>query len=242
MNDHKPTRIAIFGYHRSAVEVAGYLQSRDYQVIIIDDDEDNLAKARYQGYKTARLDYRDDAELKKLGLGKELATVFSLFPDDAENVFLTISIRALAPGVRVLTIAHDPDSVPKLHAAGADKVIDVHEISGRRIWNLLKHPMITEVLESTLFGETGLNLAELVVRPGSFLDGRPIHELHLDREYDLILIGAVDADMAEQFIVTTEGLDNYLNSGDTLLVIGPNEGIDRLREDIERPGQTDHSR
>jgi len=67
------------------------------KIIIIDDDEDNLAKARYAGFETARLDYRDDAELKKLNLHRDIDVVFCLFPDDADNVFLTISIKGLAP-------------------------------------------------------------------------------------------------------------------------------------------------
>ncbi|MEA3413790.1 MAG: NAD-binding protein [Pseudomonadota bacterium] len=230
-NETRPDahRIALFGYYRSAVEVAAYLKGPEYEIVIIDDNENNLAKARDQGYETAKLDYRDDAELKKLGMHDAADTVFSLFPDDAENVFLTISIRALAPHVRIITIAHDPDAVPKLRAAGADKVIDIHEIAGRRIWNLLKRPLVTDLLENTLFGETPLNLAEVPVPEGSQLDGLPLHELNLAYEYDLVLIGVVDRTMTEQFIVTTEGRTHRLTGGDTLLVIGPTDAIECLR-------------
>lgn len=227
-----PRQIAIFGQHYAALEVAGHLRFREYHIVIVDDDEDHLARARNRGFKTARLDFRDDAELKNLGLGKEIHTVFSLFAEDAENVYLTISIRALAPGVRVLTVAHDTDSVPKLVAAGADKVIDVHEISGRHIWNLLQRPQITEMLESTLFGETGLNLEELTVRHGCFLDGQRMDAVTLDADYGLILIGAVDADRGEQFVITSEGFNHHLHGGDTLMVIGHNDDIQCLREDI----------
>ena len=75
------------------MEVARHLRSRDYSITIIDDDEDDLAKARYAGFETARLDYCDDAELKKLDLGRDIEIVVSLFPDDSENVFLVISVR-----------------------------------------------------------------------------------------------------------------------------------------------------
>ena len=233
-----PQRIALFGFHRSAVDVAAYLRKREHQLLIIDDDEGHLTRAREQGYEVAKLDYHDDKELEKLGLGRSLNTVFCLFPDDAENVFLTISIRALARRVRIITIAHDPDTAPTLRAAGADKVIDVHEIAGRRIWNLIRHPFLTDLLENTLFGHTPLNLAEIPVQAGSVFDGVLLRDLTLASDYNVIVTGVSDQGMAQQFIVTTEGYRRRLMAGDTLLVIGPAEAIERLRADVaagERP-------
>lgn len=229
-----PRRIAIFGQQHAAVEVAVQLRSREYRILVVGDDETQLARARNLGFETAKVDFRDDVELQKLGLGERLDTVFSLFAEDAENVFLTISVRALAPAVRVLAVAHQSDAVPKLHAAGADKVIDIHEISGRRIWNLLQRPQVTELLESTLFGETGLNLEELTVTAGCFLDGAWMDRVALNADYGLILVGAVDADRGERFIMTTDGFSHQLHAGDTLMVIGHSDDVERLRLDLAR--------
>ena len=224
-------RIALFGFHRFTLEVAGYLAPQDYHVTIIDDDEGHLIKAREQGYQTAKLDYRDDHELEDLGLPDNQDAIFSLFPDDAENVFLTISVRALAPRATIITIAHQTDAVATLHAAGADKVIDVHDITGRRIWSLLKHPNVTDLLENTLFGQTPLNLAGIPVIEGSMLADTRLCDLRLARDYNLIVTGVVDQDMGQKFIVSTEGGRHRLASGDTLLVIGPADAIERLRAD-----------
>jgi voltage-gated potassium channel len=226
------TNIAIFGYHRTAVEVARYLRSRDYVITIIDDNEANLAKARYAGFETARLDYRDDGELKKLGLASEMEIVFSLFPDDAENVFLVISVRALAPEVRIFTIAHGPQAVSKMIAAGANKVVDTHEIAGNRIVDIIDRPIITEILDTTLFGQANLNMAEVPVTAGSSLIGRSLKELRIGNDYNLILVGIVDRALGENFIYSTEGHNLRLAEGDVLVVIGPNEEIDRIRQDL----------
>jgi len=226
------TNIAIFGYHRTAVEVARYLRSRDYVITIIDDNEVNLAKARYAGFETARLDFRDDAELKKLGLGREMEIVFSLFPDDAENVFLVISVRALAPEVRIFTIAHGPQAVSKMIAAGANKVVDTHEIAGNRIVDIIDRPIITEILDNTLFGQANLSMAELPVTAGSRLAGRSLKDIRIDKDYNLILVGIVDRAMGENFIYSTQGYNHRLDEGDVLVVIGPNEEIGRIRQDL----------
>jgi voltage-gated potassium channel len=227
--------IAIFGYYSSAVEVAAYLRSADHRVVIIDDNPDNLDKARRAGYETAALDFRDDSELEKLGLGRDIDTVFSLFPDDAENVFLTISARALAPTVRIFTIAHGRGSVPNLRAAGADKVIETHEVVGYRIWDIMTRPVVTAILDRTLFGQHNLNLAE--VPAGSGLAGCRVGMLDLESHYDLILLGVVDQEHQEHFVHGPNTQERVLTAEDILLVIGPADAIASLQEDLQTPGR-----
>jgi voltage-gated potassium channel len=226
------TSIAIFGYHRTAVEVARYLHSRDYRISIIDDNEENLAKARYAGFETARLDYRDDAELKKIGLGKEIGVVFCLFPDDAENVFLVISVHAMAPKVQIFTIAHNAMAVPKLIAAGANKVVDTHEITGHRIADILDRPVITEILDSTLFSKANLNIAEVPITAGTGLYGHRVSDIRLESDYNLILVGIVGRELGESFVYSRKGSNHQLGEGDVLVVIGSNEEIERLRRNL----------
>jgi voltage-gated potassium channel len=227
--------IAIFGYYASAVEVAAYLSSGEHRIVIIDDNQENLDKARRAGYQTAALDFRDDAELEKLGLGREIDTVFSLFPDDAENVFLTISARALAPDIRIFTIAHGGGAVPNLRAAGADKVIETHEIIGYRIWDIMTRPVVTAILDRTLFGQDNLNVAEVPVPAGCTLEGRQVRGLDLEARYDLILLGVVDSHHTEHFVHEPDAHAITLQAEDILLVIGPADAIAALKRDLAQP-------
>ncbi len=226
-------RIVLFGYHRTAVEVASYLRSRDYRITIIDDNEDNLAKARYAGFETARLDFRNDAELKKLNLKNEIDVVFCLFPEDAENVFLIISIKNLAPRMRIFTIAHSREAIPKLIAAGASKVVDTHEITGQRISDVLNRPMVTDILDHTLFGQADLGMAEILIAADSPLLGKRITHLRLDKRYNLILMGVVNPELGSRFLYSMEIMERRLQAGDVLVVIGPQSEITRLREDLQ---------
>ncbi len=226
------TSIALFGYHRTAVEVASYLRSGDYRLIIIDDDEDNLAKARYAGFETARLDFRNDSELKKLNLHKDIDVVFCLFPDDADNVFLTISIKGLAPDLRIFTIAHSALAVPKLIAAGASKVVDTHDITGRRISDMINRPMITDILDNTLFGQADLGIAEIRVCEASTLRGKRVNEIELGEHYNLILIGVVPHEGNAELIYAVDLHPHRIDTGDVLVVIGPHTEIKRLRKDL----------
>lgn len=227
--------IAIFGYYRSAVEVAAYLRAREHRIIIIDDNKDNLEKARRAGFEVAELDFRDDSELKKLDLGNQIDVLFCLFPDDAENVFLAISARALAPEVRIFAVAHDSRATPNLWAAGVDKVIETEAITGHRIWDILNRPIVTGIMDRTLFGQADLNIAEIPVNEGSFLDGLPVGEADLESRYDLILTGLVDQDKKEHFIHGKDVADIRIGPDTLLLVIGPASAIERLKQDMQQP-------
>ncbi|MCB1761705.1 MAG: TrkA family potassium uptake protein [Gammaproteobacteria bacterium] len=225
--------IALFGYYRSAVEVASYLRSGDYRVVIIDNMPENLRKAQEAGYETAELDFRNDAELAKLGLGETINTIFCLFPDDAENVFLTLSARALAPAIRIFSIAHGRSAVPNLHAAGANKVIETEELSGLRIWDIITRPIVTSILDHTLFGRANLNVTEIRVPPGSPLIGKLVSELELESNYNLILVGMVDQALEEHFVYSIAVQKTQLRAGDILVVIGTSDASANLRRDLQ---------
>jgi len=230
-------RIVIFGDHDAAMEVAGYLHARDFQLLIVDNRRDQLVRASDQGYQTAELDFHDDNELQSLDLSDPGTTVFSLFDNDADNVFLIISIRALSPQTPIVTIAQEQAGISRLKAAGAERVIDVHEISGRRIWDMLSNPVLSELLETTLFGKAPMNLFELPVQAGTLLDQCDTGDLTLDHDHDLIVIGVVDAASDEQQVVTTPQFARRLQPGDTLLVIGHDADVKRFRKRLADRGR-----
>jgi len=224
--------IALFGYYRSAVEVAYYLRNGDYRLVIIDDDPINLEKAKNAGYETAELDFRNDSELAKLGLGETIDTVFCLFPDDAENVFLTLSARSLAPEIRIYSIAHGKSAVSNLLAAGADKVIETEAISGQRILDIITRPIVTTILDQTLFGQANLNVTELKIPKESAFVGNIVSQLEFESRYNLILLGIVDLELEEHFVYSKKVLNKRLQVGDILVVIGPRDASAHLKQDL----------
>ena len=231
MSDKKH-RIAIFGYEKLAVDVADSLNSIRNDVIVLDSNEENIRQAEKLGFETAVVDYSRDQELRDAGIGSDINTVFCLFQDDAENIFLVISVRSIDPVVRIVSIADAPDSIPKFLAAGADKVINPYEISGLKIWRMLRKPIISQVMEKTLMSELDLNLAQVTINKGSFLDGRVVGDSRLRDHYNLVLLGMVDRALGDEFIFRTRGLRHRLDAGDILVVIGPRAEIEHLKKDL----------
>jgi voltage-gated potassium channel len=49
----------------------------------------------------------------------------------------------------------------------------------------------------------------------------------------VILLGVVDLDLSEELIFGTSSIEHKLDTGDMLVVIGPEDQISRLKEDIQ---------
>jgi voltage-gated potassium channel len=224
-------KIVIFGCGTAGVEVASRLQERSLGGLLVGNDEACLSRADGEGVATANIDYTQDDELRAIGIGTSVETIFALFEEDAKNVFLTISARAIDPDVKIVSLTQSYDSAQKLRAAGATKVIDPYEISGRKVIDLVKRPLIAEAMENVVYGERYLNMAEVELTADSVFNGRHLNELDLTKRYDMILLGVVDRELGDEFIFATTGTDHKLDSGDVLVVIGPAGEIEKFRAD-----------
>jgi voltage-gated potassium channel len=231
----KNPKILIFGGGIVGIDIASQLRERSWDPLLVDSDEENLAKAQAKGIRTAQIDYTDDEKLKSVGIGEDVNVIFSMFEDDAKNVFLTISARALDPAIQVVSLTQSSDSTEKLRAAGATKVIDPYEISARKIIDLVKRPLIADAMENIVYGEKHLNMAEVEISAGCYLDGECLEKLDISRHYNLIILGVVDRELGEEFIFATTGRDHKLDSGDVLVVIGAPGEIEKFRSDVSSP-------
>jgi len=153
--------VAVFGYNRLSFEVASRLDSELYKIVVIDHDPVQLALARDNGLEAVCIDFRSDEDLKAVGIGSRIDTLFCFFEQDSDNVFLTLSARALDKELNIIAIVDSPESAGKLLAAGANKIIDPYEICGRKIHDILKRPDITDIFDHTVFGRHDLHLAEV---------------------------------------------------------------------------------
>jgi len=225
--ERKP--IVIFGRGRQAMSVAERLRGRAQDMLVVTSDESEVSLAQSKGFSVVQIDYTDDEALRSIGIGRWVSTVFCMFPEESQNVFLTISARALDPGLKIVSITESRAAGQKLLAAGATKIIDPYEITGNKIHELIRHPLVVETLEHTVLGQANLDLAEIEVEVGSPLAGRRLSALDVGRHFNLILLGMVDLELSNRLTFRTLGLDHRLDVGDMLVVIGPREEIEQFR-------------
>jgi len=231
-NNMKKKKILLFGCNPLVIEVAGQLSKGDWDITIVSHDGDCVKRLDDKNITFKDIDYTDDEQLRVLGINKDVGIIFSFFEEDAKNVYLIISAKNIDPDVLIITLSQSLNSSDKLRAAGADKVIDPYKISGRKIFNMIKKPLITETIEHIVFGQSAINLAEIEIKADSFLDGQKLGEAQLLQNYNLILLGVVNRELGDEFIFSLSDIDHKLDSRDLLVVIGATDEIERLKKDI----------
>jgi voltage-gated potassium channel len=226
-------RIAVFGYSLMSLEVMGRLNEELYSFVFIVKDESEADLVAEQGFETKIIDFRNDEALKSIGIGADVDIVFCFYPRDSDNVFLTISARAIDKALTIVAIVDDPEAAEKLMAAGANKIIDPYEICGRKTHDMLVKPDITNVLDDTVFGRHDLHIAQIEIPKGSCLENTQTSDLKMDGKYNLILIGVVDRVSGETLHFAVGEQEYTLNAGDVLVVLGPSREIRSFKEEVE---------
>lgn len=224
--------IAIFGYNPLSFELAKRLDTELHEIVFIDMDAANLDVATEQGFDTAAIDYRSDDDLREIGIGVTIDSIFCFLPEDSENVFLAISARGIDPELNIIAAVERPESADKLLAAGANKIIDPYKISARKIHQLLMKPEITNLMDHTVFGRHDLNIAEIEIPPGSCLESIKTSELRLEQRYNLILIGVIDKELGDELHFAIDSTEHMLDAGDVLVILGPARDIRAFNKDI----------
>jgi len=224
--------IAIFGYNSMSFELIAQLIEKQNQLIILDDDPIKIEQAEQKNLPAQLLDYRQDEDLITLGISSKVGTLFCFLEHDSENVFLTLSARALDKQLKIISIVNHPDSAEKLLAAGANKIIDPYEICSNKVYQLLTKPSITWVLDQAVFGRADLHMAEITIPNPSILDKTLTSQLNLNKKYNLFLVGVVDKELGDKLYFSLGEQDHMLDVGDILVILGANRDIRKFKKEI----------
>jgi voltage-gated potassium channel len=135
LKDH----VIVCGFGRIGVMLAKDLASGRSPFVIVERGEGRHAEALALGYLCLQGDATDEAALIAAGVqrAKVLATVL---PDDAANVFITLSARSLNPDLQIIARGEAPSTERKLVQAGADRVVIPTHIGAERIAEMILYP------------------------------------------------------------------------------------------------------
>jgi voltage-gated potassium channel len=136
LNDHT----IICGYGRVGQMLAVELANHGESLVIIDHDPVRVDQAIEDGFLAIEGDAVDDDVLHRVGLfrARTLATVL---PDDATNVFITLTARDLSNSIRIISRAESPSTERKLMRGGASRVVMPAAIVAVRISQLVASPL-----------------------------------------------------------------------------------------------------
>ena len=173
----------ICGYGRIGQQLARELADARQGFVLIERDPAKLASAQASGYACLTADAADEASLLAAGIerARVLATVL---PDDATNVFITLSARSLNPRLEIIARGEIPSTERKLIHAGADKVVLPMHIGAERIAEMILYPSTAQLMDTSAsmrdlkrgLHDVGLELEAQTVPANSALAGATVGE------------------------------------------------------------------
>lgn len=125
----------ICGYGRVGQMLAVELSNHGQSLVVLDNSPDRVQKAIDDGFIGVEGDAIDDDMLIKVGLFRA-KTLASVLPNDAANVFITLTARDLCENIRIVARAESPTTERKLLRGGATNVVMPAAIGAIRIAQL----------------------------------------------------------------------------------------------------------
>ena len=220
LRDH----VVICGYNHIGQVLAKQLKLAEKPFVIVEESSQALTLAEEAGYRVCQGLATDEQTLllARVDQAQFLATVL---PDDADNLFITLTARGLNSELVILARGDVPSTEKKLRQAGADHVILPAAISGMQMANLITQPTAIDFLGQNterqrlneMLVHLELQMDELTVSEGSALDGLTVAEIEVKGK-DIFMVIALRR--ADGRTVTRPDAGETLKAGDALIVLG----------------------
>ena len=207
-----------------------YLDALGKQVVVVDRDP-----ARLQGLDYPMLlgDVTDDSILEAAGIGHAYALIAAL-DTDADNVYVTLSSRALRPDLVIIARARTEESKPKLLRAGANRAVNPQLIGGQRMAAFALQPHVAEFLDVVMHDETlDYRIEEIKITPASPLVGRCLADTALGLTTGALVLAIRTA--GGQFIANPAP-DTRLDPDTVLIVLGTSAQLRSLWSHVDPVG------
>ena len=215
--------IIICGYGRIGQQLAHELNVAREAFVIVERDPTKFAMAQASGFACLTADATDESALLAAGIDRArvLATVL---PNDATNVFITLSARSLNPGLEIIARGEIPSTERKLIHAGADKVVLPMHIGAERIAEMILYPSTAQLLEVSAdmrdlkrgLHEVGLGLESLTVPQHSALTGATVAEAERRGNGGFFIV-QIERPGAQVF--ARPGKHFIIEAGDTVILV-----------------------
>lgn len=218
MKDH----VIICGWGRVGRQVARFLEAAGRDLVVVDRELERLAGVPHPHVVG---DVTDDATLYAAGVDRA-GTVVAALDTDADNLFLTVSSRALRPELQIIARARSDSSEPKLLRAGADRVVNPQRLGGDRMASFVVQPHVVDFVDVVMHdGSLEFRLEDVEVGPGSKLVGQTLSSAEVHDQTGALVLAIRRADGS---FTTNPTPRTRIEDGDVLIGVGTADQLSSL--------------
>jgi len=240
LKDH----VIVCGFGRIGFMLAKELAAGGLPFVVLEMRDKRFQEALDLGYLALQVDATDETALiaARVRQAKVLATVL---PDDAANVFITLSARSLNAGLHIIARGEAPSTESKLIQAGADQVVLPAYIGAERIAEMILYPASARFISGSdrmrdvdkVLRDFGMEMEMVVAAEASAAAGSTVGELER-RGQGAFFVVQIDRQNGES--IARPPAATRINAGDGLLVVGRVGGAlsAAMASPKARPGRT----
>ena len=218
--------VIVCGWGRVGRAVAHDVHASGRDVVVVDVDPGRVVDIPFP---TVVADATLDDTLRAAGITRA-GTLVAALSGDAENLFVTLSGRALNPALFIVARARQDDSLAKLAQAGADRVVNPQELGAARMASFIVRPHVAEYVDVVMHERSlEFQMQELVVAPGSPLAGQTLRSAQLRERANVLVLALRRADGT---FVNNPDPDLVLEPGHVLIAVGAADDLRRIEHVI----------
>jgi voltage-gated potassium channel len=215
----------ICGYGRMGRKICQELEENKSKFVVIEKDPSEIENLRTRDYLFVEGDATDDDILMQAGIKKARGMV-AVLPTEAENVFTTLSSRALNPKIFIVARAVEEETESKLLKAGANRVVKPYEIGGHRMTQVLLRPGVVDFIDIIAREKRiDLHIEEIEVKDGSILVGQTLAQSPIRNKLNIIIVAIFQADGK---VTYNPQSNTVIQKDNKLIVIGEEKNIQQL--------------
>ena len=223
LHDH----FIVCGFGRVGRNACYEFQRANASFLVIDRNEQRVAKAEAAGMLAIVADATRDESLRQAGVLRAKGLIAAL-PSDAENLFIILSAKTLNPKLTVVTRVSEEEAGEKLRRAGADTVLTPYTMAGRQLADSLLRPHVVEFLD---FARSNIGSQITMEQVSVASKGEPTR-LSLGQLLELrkseVIVLAVRTHTGET--IFNPAADVKVSAGDTLIVMGERSSLQKLEQ------------
>lgn len=224
---HLKNHYIICGYGRIGRVICDTLKRSPIDLVVIESDEKLVPEMDIDNVLYLWGDASDESLLLKAGIQQARGLV-AVLGTDAENVFLVLTARQLAPKLIITARASDMDAGKKILAAGADIVESPYEMGAMRMAQRITRPTVTTFLDLA-FGSkrTDIQMEEIPISPQSSLHNVMLKDSGIRQNYNLIIIAIKQPNGS---MIFNPSFEAKISSGDTVIAVGESKNLKNLEK------------
>lgn len=195
--------------------------------LVITDDRADLDDYSHNNILVIEGQATEEEVLEKAGISRAKGLIAAL-SSEVDNIVTVLTARNLNKDIYIIANSISKSGSQKLMKVGANKTMSAVEISGKRIASLMIKPNIISFLDVvTKVGDVEMDLEEVIVKKGSYLENKDLIAAQIPNKTGLIVL-AIRRNKDKKMLFNPPG--NYtFEIGDVLIVLGREEQVEKLR-------------